>query len=51
MADFDPHNDTSANYEQFEKAQLAQDRNAADVDTAGIDDATGQNPRRAGRRA
>ena len=40
MPDFDPHDDTSADHEQFEKAQLAQDRDAAGVDTADIDDAT-----------
>jgi len=38
MPDPDPHDDTSADYEQFEKAQLAQDRDAAGVDTADIDD-------------
>jgi len=38
----DPHDDTSRDYEQFEKAQLAQDRDAARVDTADIDDATVQ---------
>ncbi|ELY77180.1 MULTISPECIES: hypothetical protein [Halobacteriales] len=38
----DPHDDTSRDYEQFEKAQLAQDRDAAGVDTADIDDATAQ---------
>jgi hypothetical protein len=43
MADPDLHDDTSADYEQFEKAQLAQDRDAASVDTADIDDATAQN--------
>jgi len=40
MPDPDPHDDTSADHEQFEKAQLAQDRDAAGVDTADIDDAT-----------
>ena len=40
MADPNPHDDTSADYEQFEKALLAQDRDAAGVDTADIDDAT-----------
>ncbi|MCD2200908.1 hypothetical protein LPA44_13530 [Halobacterium sp. KA-4] len=39
----DPHNDTSRDYEQFEKAQLAQDRDAAGVDTADVDDTTAQN--------
>ena len=39
----DPHDDTSRNYEQFEKALLAQDRDAAGVDTADIDDTTAQN--------
>jgi len=36
----DPHDDTSADYEQFEKKQLAQDRDAASVATADVDDAT-----------
>jgi hypothetical protein len=40
MADPDPHDDTSADYEQFEKEQLAQDRDAASVATADVDDAT-----------
>jgi hypothetical protein len=40
MTDPDPHDDTSADYEQFEKALLAQDRDAAGVDTADIDEAT-----------
>ncbi|WP_158600099.1 hypothetical protein [Halorubrum sp. Atlit-28R] len=34
----DPHDDTSHDYEQFEKELLAQDRDAARVDTADIDD-------------
>ena len=38
----DHHDDTSADYEQFEKAQLAQDRDAAGIDTADVDDATAQ---------
>ena len=38
MATPDPHDDTSADYEQFEKELLAQDRDAARVDTADIDD-------------
>ena len=38
MPDSDPHDDTSADYEQFEKELLAQDRDAARVDTADIDD-------------
>lgn len=42
MPDHDPYDDTSADYEQFEKALLAQDRDAAGVDTADIDDATAQ---------
>ena len=42
MAGPDPHDDTSTDYEQFEKAQLAQDRDAALVDTADIDDTTAQ---------
>ena len=36
----DPHDHTSRDYEQFEKEQLAQDRDATSVDTADIDDAT-----------
>ncbi len=35
-----PHVDTSADYEQFENEQLAQDRDAAGVATADVDDAT-----------
>ena len=42
MPDPDPHDDTSADHAQFEKAQLAQDRDVARVDTAEIDDATAQ---------
>ncbi|AHG05548.1 hypothetical protein HALDL1_00660 (plasmid) [Halobacterium sp. DL1] len=42
MPDPDPHDDTSADYEQFEKAQLAQDRDVAGADTSDIDDATAQ---------
>ena len=38
----DPHDDTSADHERFEEEQLAQDRDAAGVDTADIDDATAQ---------
>jgi len=38
----DPHDDTSRDYKQFEKELLAQDRDAARVDTADIDDATAQ---------
>jgi len=38
----DRHDDTSRDYEQFEKEQLAQDRDATSVDTADIDDATAQ---------
>ncbi|WP_251329459.1 hypothetical protein [Haloplanus pelagicus] len=40
MADPDPNDDTSADYEQFEQALLAQDRDLAGVDTADDDDAT-----------
>jgi hypothetical protein len=40
MADPDPHDDTSTDYEQFEKTLLAQDRDAVGVDTADIDEAT-----------
>jgi hypothetical protein len=36
----DPRDDTSRDYEQFEKEQLAQDRDATSVDTADIDDTT-----------
>ncbi|GCF15733.1 hypothetical protein Harman_36680 [Haloarcula mannanilytica] len=39
----DPHDDTSSDYERFEKEQLAQDRDATRVDTADIDDASAQN--------
>ena len=42
MADPDPHDDRSADYEQVEKALLAQDRDAAEVDMADVDDATAQ---------
>ena len=38
----DPHDDTSRDYEQFEKGQLAQDRDATSVDTADVDDGTAQ---------
>jgi hypothetical protein len=38
----DPHDDTSADPEQFERALLAQDRDAAGVDTTDVDDATAQ---------
>jgi hypothetical protein len=38
----DPHDDTSADYEQFEQALLAQDRDVAGVDTADVDNATAQ---------
>jgi len=38
MATPDPYDDTSADHEQFEKELLAQDRDAARVDTADIDD-------------
>ncbi|WP_148414631.1 hypothetical protein [Haloferax sp. KTX1] len=40
MATPDPHDDTSADYEQFEKELLAQDRDAARVDTSDVDDTT-----------
>ncbi|POG54216.1 hypothetical protein [Haloferax marisrubri] len=36
----DSHDDTSADYEQFEKEQLAQDRDTASVATTDVDDAT-----------
>jgi hypothetical protein len=42
MADPDPNDDTSADYEQFEKELLAQDRDVASVATADVDDATAQ---------
>jgi hypothetical protein len=38
MPDPDPHDDTGADYEQFETELLAQDRDVAGVDTADIDD-------------
>ena len=38
----DPHDDTSRDYEQFEKELLAQDRDAAGVATADVDDTTAQ---------
>ncbi len=37
MPDFDPHDDTSADHEQFEKALLAQERDVVGVDTQDID--------------
>ncbi|GAA0262416.1 hypothetical protein [Halobacterium noricense] len=37
-----PHDDTSRDYERFEKEQLAQDRDATSVDTADVDDTTAQ---------
>lgn len=40
MADPDPHDDTSADYEQFETELLAQDRDATAVATGDIDNAT-----------
>ena len=36
----DPHDDTSADYQQFENEQLAQDRDAGSVATADVDDTT-----------
>ena len=42
MAGPDPHDDTSRDYERFEKEQLAQDRDATSVDTADVDDPTAQ---------
>ncbi|GAB3700234.1 MULTISPECIES: hypothetical protein [Halobacteriales] len=36
----DPHDDTSADHEQLETELLAQDRDAASVATADVDDAT-----------
>ncbi|WP_042662469.1 hypothetical protein [Haloferax sp. ATB1] len=38
----DPHDDTSCDYEQFEKEQLIQDRDAGSVDMADLDDGTAQ---------
>jgi hypothetical protein len=38
----DLHDDTSRDYERFEKEQLAQDRDAAGVDKADVDDTTAQ---------
>ncbi|MDG5775100.1 hypothetical protein VB773_20670 [Haloarculaceae archaeon H-GB2-1] len=38
MDDPDPHDDTSADYEQFETELLAQDRDVTGVDTADVDD-------------
>ena len=43
MDDPDPHDDTSADYEQFETELLAQDRDVSGVNTADIDDPTAQN--------
>lgn len=40
MADPDPLDDTSADYEQFEAELLARDRDAARLATADIDEAT-----------
>jgi len=40
MPDSDPHDDTSADYEQLETELLAQDLDAASVATADVDDAT-----------
>ena len=42
MADPDVHDDTSADYEQLEKALLAQEHDVAGVDTADVDDETVQ---------
>jgi hypothetical protein len=39
----DLHDDTSRDYEQFEKEQLAQDRDTAAVDTPDVDDTTAHN--------
>ncbi|WP_430506487.1 hypothetical protein [Haloparvum sp. PAK95] len=38
----DPYDDTSSDYERFEKEQLAQDRDATSADTADVDDTTAQ---------
>jgi hypothetical protein len=42
MDDPDPHDDTSADYEQFETELLAQNRDVTGVNTADIDDTTAQ---------
>ncbi|MDF9747910.1 hypothetical protein [Natrinema salsiterrestre] len=42
MANPNPRDDTSADYEQFERTLLAQDRDATSVTTADVDDATAQ---------
>lgn len=42
MDDPDPHDDTSADYEQFETELLAQDRGVTGVNTADIDETTAQ---------
>jgi hypothetical protein len=39
----EPHDDTSRDYERFEKELLAQDCDAASVDTADVDDTTAEN--------
>ena len=38
----DPHDDTSADHERFEEEQLAQDRDAAGVATADVEDTRAQ---------
>lgn len=43
MDDLDPHDDTSADYEQLETELLAQDQDAARAKTVDIDDATANN--------
>jgi len=43
MTDPHPRDDTSADYEQFEKTLLDQDRDASGVDTGDVNDATAQN--------
>jgi len=42
MPGSDPYDGTSSDYEQFEKAQVAQERDDAGVDTADVNDATAQ---------
>ncbi|MFC7116587.1 hypothetical protein ACFQH2_18780 [Natronoarchaeum sp. GCM10025703] len=39
----DPHDDTSADCEQFERKLLAQDHNIASIETADVDNTTARN--------
>ncbi|UHQ96356.1 hypothetical protein [Natrinema halophilum] len=43
MADPNPRDNTSADYEKFEQARLAQDRDAASIATGDVDDTTAHN--------